>query len=230
MLIQKYLAEQGICSRREGEKLVREGGVLVNGIVATNGQIVQSEKDVVTLSKLSTVQKVTIAVHKPRGIVCSRNTAEGTTIFELLPHFAHLHVVGRLDKESEGLLLLTNDGLITRKVTGADHTVEKEYVVVVRERIFPGMMQRMRSGIVIDGQKTLPCTATVLDAGRTYIENTHAPNAFCITLKEGRKHQIRRMCEACKLTVVSLTRVRIGSVELGELGVGKYEAVTKKMF
>lgn len=221
ILIQKYLAEQGIVSRREGEKLVREGKVLVNGVRAANGQHIDPQKDKVELDKHHAEQKITVAVHKPRGIVCSRNPLEGKTIFELLPQFENLHVVGRLDKESEGLLLLTNDGLITRKVTGEDHTVEKEYIVTVRERLFSGIMERMSKGIIIDSKKTLPCTAKI---------NKSPTNSFTIILKEGRKHQIRRMCEACKLTVESLKRVRIGVVKLENLGVGKYRTVTTKVF
>lgn len=237
ILIQKYLAEAGIVSRREGERLVREGKVLVNGARATNGQHIDPKKDKVELDKNHAEQKITVAVHKPRGIVCSRNPLEGKTIFQLLPQFDNLHVVGRLDKESEGLLLLTNDGLVSRKVTGEDHTVEKEYVVTVRERLFPGITERMEKGIVIDGEKTLPCTAHIDPASQspdtlpiTYKGQTFVPQTFTIILKQGRKHQIRRMCEACKLTVVSLKRVRIGTVQIENLAPGKYRTVTTKVF
>jgi 23S rRNA pseudouridine2604 synthase len=218
-LIQKHLAEKGLASRREGERLVREGKVLVNGARASNGQMINPAHDVVTIDATHASSKMTIAAHKPRGIVCSRNPLEGTTIFELFPQFNHLHVVGRLDKESEGLLLLSNDGLLTRLVTGADHTVEKEYVVTVRENVFAGMMEKMSKGIVIDGKKTLPCSASLTSR-----------HSFTIILKEGRKHQIRRMCEACKLTVESLQRVRIGNVPLGSLKPSTFTTVTVKVF
>jgi 23S rRNA pseudouridine2604 synthase len=237
ILIQKYLAEQGIVSRREGERLVHEGKVLVNGVRATNGQHIDPTTDTVELDKEHAEQKITIAVHKPRGIVCSRNPLEGKTIYQLLPQFENLHVVGRLDKESEGLLLLTNDGLVSRKVTGEDHTVEKEYVVTVRERLFQGLMERMQNGIIFDGEQTLPCIATInpesLDKDAqpvTYKGQTFVPQTFTIVLKQGRKHQIRRMCEACKLTVVSLKRVRIGHVKIEKLEVGKYRTVAGKIF
>lgn len=214
ILIQKYCAEQGMCSRREGERLVREGKVRVNGVRATNGQMIDPTRDTVTIDSAHVEEKITIALHKPRGIVCSRNSNEGKTVFDMFPQFSHLHLVGRLDKESEGLLLLTNDGRITRLVTGDTHTIEKEYVVTVRERLFPGLMERMARGILIDGTKTLPCTAT--------ITKNDTEHVFTIILKEGRKHQIRRMCEACKLTVVSLKRVRIGSLLLGKLKSGAF--------
>jgi 23S rRNA pseudouridine2604 synthase len=219
ILIQKHLAEAGIVSRREGERLVKEGTVLVNGVRAKAGQLVNPLTDVVTLAPEGKEKKVTVAVHKPRGIVCSRNPLEGKTIFELLPQFEQLHVVGRLDKDSEGLLLLTNDGLVTRKITGADHAVEKEYIVTVRENVFEGIMNTIMAGVMIDGQKTLPCTAKVLDH-----------HSFSIILKEGRKHQIRRMCESSRLTVESLKRIRVGNVLLGEMEEGAYRTITEKLF
>jgi pseudouridine synthase len=212
------MADIGLTSRRVGERLVREGKVLVNGKRAAVAQMVDPSKDKVTVdaAHTKTNEKITLAFHKPRGIVCSRNEEEGQTVFDLLPQFSHLSLVGRLDKQSEGLILLTNDGLITRKVTGADHTVEKEYIVTVRERLFPGIMERMSKGIAIDGKKTLPCIAKI---------NKAPENSFTIVLNEGRKHQIRRMCEACKLTVDSLMRVRVGAIQLGTLAPGKYKKI-----
>ncbi|MFM2414953.1 MAG: pseudouridylate synthase specific to ribosomal small subunit, rRNA pseudouridine2604 synthase [Candidatus Parcubacteria bacterium] len=202
-IVQKVLAERGFCSRREGERLVAAGKVRINGSVAPIGALVSAQDDV-TIEGFSLDEKQTVAVYKPRGIVCSRNGDEGKTIFESLPQYEQLHAVGRLDKESEGLLILTNDGRLTRGVTGDDHRIEKEYIVEVREEVFPGLMQKMEKGIMIDGERTRPCTARLR-------ENKHS---FMITLKEGRKHQIRRMCDACHLTVVSLKRIRIGSVRL----------------
>lgn len=218
VIIQKRLAELGLCSRREGERLVMQGKVQINGKVATIGAMVDPVKDTVTIGTNEEPRAAyeTVAIYKPRSIVCSKNSAEGKTVFDALPQYAHLNTVGRLDKESEGLLLLTNDGLLAAAVTGDDHRVEKEYVVTVRERLFPGVMQKMEKGIMLDGEKTLPCTARMRD-NRT---------SFTIIIREGKKHQIRRMCDACHLTVESLKRVRIGAVTLGKLRPGQARPLT----
>lgn len=218
VIVQKILAERGICSRREGERLVAAGKVTINGTVARVGALADPEKDVVAIVGQPTdTPKMTVAVYKPRGIVCSKNNAEGKTIFELLPQYASLNTVGRLDKESEGLLLLTNDGRLTRAVTGDDHRIEKEYIVEVREEIFPGLMQKMEKGIMLDGERTLPCVAQMRDNRRS----------FSIILREGKKHQIRRMCDACHLTVLSLKRIRIGGVRLLKLRPGNVRPLTR---
>jgi 23S rRNA pseudouridine2604 synthase len=196
---------------------VLQGKVLINGVRAKIGALADPDKDAVSIMGMEEApEKQTIALHKPRGIVCSKNSEEGKTVFDLLPQYAGLNTVGRLDKESEGLLLLTNDGRLARGVTGEDHRIEKEYIVEVREEIFPGLMQKMEKGIIIDREKTLPCTATMRD-------NRHS---FNIVLKEGKKHQIRRMCDACHLTVVSLKRIRVGSIRLLKLRPGNVRVLT----
>lgn len=217
VIVQKILAEQGLCSRREGERLVAAGKVTINGVTARVGALADPAKDVVSIVGIDAeAKKETVAVYKPRGIVCSKNTAEGKTVFDLLPQYASLNTIGRLDKESEGLLLLTNDGRITRSVTGDDHRIEKEYIVEVREELFPGLMQKMEKGIKIDGERTLPCVAKMRDNRRS----------FSITLREGKKHQIRRMCDACHLTVLSLKRIRIGDIRLLKLRPGNVRPLT----
>lgn len=207
-----------MCSRREGERLVAAGKVTINGTVARVGALADPDKDIVAIvGQAADTPKMTVAVYKPRGIVCSKNNAEGKTIFELLPQYASLNTVGRLDKESEGLLLLTNDGRLTRAVTGDDHRIEKEYIVEVREEIFPGLMQKMEKGILLDGERTLPCIAKMRDNRKS----------FSIILREGKKHQIRRMCDACHLTVLSLKRIRIGDVRLLKLRPGNVRPLTR---
>ncbi len=218
VIVQKILAERGLCSRREGERLVIAGKVRVNGAVARIGMLADPEKDTIEIAGMTDAPtKETIAVYKPRGVVCSKNNEEGKTIFDVLPQYAGLNTVGRLDKESEGLLLLTNDGRLTRAVTGDDHRIEKEYIVEVREEIFPGLMQKMEKGIKLDGEKTLPCIAKMRDNRKS----------FTIILREGKKHQIRRMCDACHLTVLSLKRIRIGSVRLLKLRPGNVRPLTR---
>ena len=213
MRIQKYLSQQGILSRRETENYIRRRLIKLNGkIVTTMGVLIDPVKDKVEVLSFGVAQdkKMTVAVYKPRGIVCSRNTDEGKTIFQLFPQFNHLNVVGRLDKESEGLLLLSNDGVVTAKMTGENHLVEKEYEVTVREPVMPNHLKKMEMGMMLDGKKTLPAKATRLSR-----------NSFSLILREGRNHQIRRMADAVHLTVEKLVRVRIGDITLSGLTSGK---------
>ena len=221
MRIQKYLSEQKISSRREGERYIKEGLIKVNGIVVTNPatQIDPAKDTIELLADAAKAQgeKTTIAINKPRGYVSSKLQREGKPIFELVPQFANLNAVGRLDKESEGLLLLSNDGAITAAVTGDEHLVEKEYEVCVHERVTPSKINKMASGIELEDGMTL-----------TAITKQLGDHEFRIILKEGRKHQIRRMCEAMHLTVASLKRFRIGGVLLGNLRPGAFRKLTER--
>lgn len=220
MRIQKYLSEQKIASRREAEVYIKQGLVKVNGMVVTNlATQIDPEVDRVELKAGATgamKEKIAIALHKPRGYVSSKNKREGKPVFELLPpEYKDLNTVGRLDKESEGLLLLSNDGAITSAVTGDEHILEKEYEVVVRERVTASKINKMASGIELEDGPTLPAKTKLL--GET---------KFRIIIREGRKHQIRRMCEAMHLTVASLKRLRIGSLVLGDLNPGMHRKLT----
>ena len=221
MRIQKYISEQGICSRREAEAYMLQGLVWVNGTVVKElSTQIDPTKDKVELDpKLAKLQqaKTTIVINKPRGYVSSPFKNEGKPIFELLPpKYKQLNIVGRLDKESEGLLLLSNDGSITALVTGDDHRMEKEYEVHVRERVTTTKLKNMAAGI------ELPEDGLTLPARTRRMTDT----AFRITLREGRNHQIRRMCEAMHLTVGSLKRLRIGSLLLENLPSGGYRVLS----
>lgn len=218
MIVQKYLAEQGICSRKEADAFLRAGHIFVNGAPAVPGAPIEPT-DTVTLSPEAqriVDSKETIAVYKPRGVVCSLGDGEGTSVHDAFPQYRHLPVVGRLDKESEGLLLLSNDGLVTKAVTGDTHTVEKEYEVTVRETISQEKLVPMETGLALSDGKTLPATVAVL--------NNHA---FRIILKEGRNRQIRRMCGAIGLTVEQLKRIRIGNIHLADMQPGDSRKITK---
>lgn len=223
MRIQKYLSEQGICSRREAEDYIRRGLVTVNGsVVREMGIQIEPGKDVVEIThgkakKAGILEKVTIVLNKPRGIVSSVNSDEGKTIYDLLPELKGLNIVGRLDKHSDGLLMLTNDGVIARKVTGEEHLVEKEYEVRVQEQIAPNTIAPMQRGLMLDDGPTLPAKVKLINN-----------KMFRIILREGRKHQIRRMCENLHLTVTNLTRVRIGAIALQNLRPGEYRQLTAK--
>ncbi len=223
MRIQKYLSEQGLASRREAEALMKAGLVKLNGeVIRDLGRQMDPEKDKVELLDPSTslrVNKITVAYHKPRGVVCSKNSSEGPpsqrfgeaseTVFDLLPEYKNLNILGRLDKDSEGLLLLSNDGVLARQVTGEEHEMEKEYEVSVRESLSQTKIKALEQGMTLEDGPTLPAQAELLD------EHT-----FRIILREGRKHQIRRMCAHINLTVTRLIRLRIGEIILGNLRPG----------
>jgi pseudouridine synthase len=220
--VQKYLSDKGVCSRREAEELIRRGLVSVNGkILREMGVKVNPEKDkveVISSRKDKVERKESVIIYKPRGIVSSRIPSEGKTIYELFPQFMKLNIIGRLDKESEGLLLLSNDGVVARAVTGKEHNIEKEYEVRVQEKINPSRVFRAFSeGVELEDGKTLPAKVKIL-----------SENSFRIILKEGRNHQIRRMCEHIRLTAVKLKRLRIGNISLGKLKVGEWRQLEEK--
>ena len=211
MRIQKYLSEQKICSRREAERYIAAGLVTVNDIVEKNPATqIDPARDKIELladAQQSLGEKITIAFYKPRGI---------ESIPSALPkQYYHLNSVGRLDKESEGLLLFSNDGAITAAITGDDHLIEKEYEVNVRERLTESKINKMASGIELEDGMTLPAKTKQL-----------GDHEVRIVLKEGRKHQIRRMCEAMHLTVSSLKRLRIGTIKIGTLAPGKFRKLS----
>lgn len=221
MRIQKYLSERKILSRREATDYIKKGLIKLNGkVTKETGIQIDPQKDIVEIlpiAKELISKKITVAVYKPRGIVSSKIKSEGKTIFELLPEFKNLNAVGRLDKDSEGLILLSNDGAITNAVTGDKHTIEKEYEVDVREDAIPFKLKKMAQGILLEDGMTLPTKTKSL--GR---------HKFNIILKEGRKHQIRRMASTVRLTTVSLKRIRIGNVNLSNLKPGEHRLLTQK--
>ena len=218
--IEKYLGEAGIMSRREAKKAILEGQILVNGKkVKETGIKINPAKDKVEIAKefkKELDQKETILVYKPRGVLSSKDT-ESKNIFKVFPKYKHLNCVGRLDKESEGLILLSNDGLVTKAVTGHDHVIEKIYEVEVRENFLPYMAKRMIKGIKLnDG------IAKAVDAKKIN------KNKFSITLRTGRKHQIRRMANKLGLTVESLKRIQIDDLKIGRLKSGNSRRLTEK--
>lgn len=211
MFVQKHLVEQGVCSRKEAEAFLRDGLILVNGAIARPGVPIK-ESDVVTLAGKAQDQlnrKITVAIYKPRGVVCSIGHDYGPTVQKMFPHYSNLNIVGRLDKESEGLLLLSNDGLITKAVTGDTHQVEKEYEVVTQERVDEARLKPLTMQMKLKVGTTLPTTVSLINA-----------RTFRIVLHEGKNRQIRRMCGMINLTVKNLTRLRIGTIELSTMQPG----------
>lgn len=212
MRIQKYLSQQGILSRREAEEFIRLGWIRLNGKVVTEmGVQIDPEKDKVEVLKGGSFKgKKTLAFHKPRGM-----TTEEIPAFKA--EFHGLNAVGRLDKESEGLILLSNDGIVTKAVTGADHLVEKEYIVSTQEDVSEGKIKKFEQGIVLEDGMTMPATAEKLGS-----------HSFSLIIREGRRHQIRRMCDAVFLTVVQLKRIRVGNIKLGSLKEGESRPLSEK--
>jgi pseudouridine synthase len=216
MNLQKYFSGQKIMSRRETERAILKGKIKVNGEVVKNlATQINHEKDQIEVIGLE--EKTTILFNKPRGISSSKVEAESKNIFDLLPQFKYLNAIGRLDKESNGLILLSNDGILTNIITGQDHVIEKEYLIEVREQLNQSKMNALSQGMILSDGPTLPAKAEMLD-----------DHTFSIVLKEGRNHQIRRMADRVKLTVLNLKRVRIGSLELGNIPVGGFRQATKE--
>ncbi len=216
--LERYLAHAGIASRREAKQLILDGAVFVNKKKVTEpGFGVRPEIDEITLDNNSLPQKEAFLFFKPRGIETSATSDGSTDIRKKYPEYAHLSPIGRLDKDSTGIIILSNDGTLARALTKEDSTVEKEYLVQVREVVTDTALHRMADGIVIDGVSTKP--AITARKGR---------HEFSIILTEGRKHQIRRMCDACRLTITQLTRVRIGHLKAGKMFPGNVKPISPK--
>lgn len=222
------MAEQGVASRRKSEDLIRAGKVKVNGHVAEIGMKINPRKDLVTVGKqkLTNVKNrkmVYVMLNKPRGYVTTVSDELGRkTVMDLLPDFGcRIYPVGRLDKDSEGLLLLTNDGSFTNCMTHPSHEYAKVYRVTVRPSVNDDILFNLRNGIEIDGRMTAPCEVTVLteEENRVVLE---------FILHEGRNRQIRKMCESQGLEVARLKRISIGPVKLGMLKQGDYRELTEQ--
>ena len=226
--IQKVLADQGICSRREAERLIAAGKVKVNGHPVTLGDKMDPDYDKVMIDGqtqriVRKRQYTYIMLHKPRGYLTTRSDDRGRkTVMDLVSDVpAMLRPVGRLDKDSEGLLLMTDDGAFINMLTHPSGGVGKLYRVTVQPRADEAQILKLSSGVVLDdGTKTMPCAINVVtdEPGRTVME---------MTLKEGKNREIRRMCEAVGLEVVRLKRNAEGVVKLGMLKPGTYRELTK---
>ena len=211
--INKYLADSGKCSRRQADKLIEDGLVTIDGKVAQLGDRVLPGMQVsVQGEKLSTnIKRKYIMLNKPVGIVCTADPNEPDNVVSFIDHDDRIYPIGRLDKDSEGLLLLTNDGDIVNKILRASEKHEKEYEVRVDKPVNYDFVKKMEGGVKILGTTTLPCK--VVKTG---------DRSFSITLTQGLNRQIRRMCEALGYEVKSLKRVRIMHLRLGNLKLGKW--------
>ena len=217
MRINKFISESGVCSRREADRWIAAGRVTCNGRPATLGTPVEPGDDVrvdgVPLRERRPA--VYIALNKPVGITSTTEPGVAGNIVELVGHAERIFPVGRLDKDSEGLILLTNDGDIVNEILRVENAHEKEYVVEVDRPITPMTLAIMRSGVRILGQMTRPCRAERIDDRR-----------FRIVLTQGLNRQIRRMCSALGYHVQRLRRVRISNILLGDLRPGAWRPLT----
>ncbi|MEE1352839.1 MAG: pseudouridine synthase [Acutalibacteraceae bacterium] len=222
--LQKYMAECGIASRRKSEELIREGKVRVNGEVAEIGRKIDPKKDVVSVEgrKVQKDQKhVYLMLNKPRGFISTMSDEyDRRCVAELVADVdTRVYPVGRLDRDSEGLLLFTNDGEFANSLMHPSKHVPKTYRVTVRPEVTDDMITKMMTGMMIDGQQTLPADVKVLvkEENRTVLE---------VTICEGRNRQIRKMCEQLGLEVARLKRISEGPVKLGMLQPGKWRELT----
>ena len=211
--INKYIASTGVCSRREADKLLDAGRVTLNGEVARKGNRV-GEEDTVLLDGKPLVEKPTtvyLALHKPPGITCTTDQRDKTNIIDFVAYPERIFPIGRLDKPSTGLILLTNDGDIVNKILRVENAHDKEYIVTVNKPIDLEFVRRMSEGLPILGTVTKRCEVEKL-----------GKRMFRIILTQGLNRQIRRMCEYLGYEVQTLKRVRIMNVRLANLPVGEY--------
>jgi len=221
--LNKYIASCGVCSRRKADELISYGEVLVNGKLPNDEKYVDTEKDKITYlgKEIKPEEKlVYIMLNKPTGYLSSVTDDRGRkTVLDIIDIKERIYPVGRLDYNSSGLIILTNDGELTNELTHPKHHLPKEYVVKVDLDISDGVLETMQNGIYLDGVKTLPAKVKRI---RT--------NEFSITLYEGKNRQIRRMCESLGFKVQDLRRIRIGNLKIGDLALGEFKYINKSDF
>lgn len=225
MRLNKYLSEAGVCSRREADRLIESGQVTVNGKKAVPGMQVEDTQEVRVGKKLIHIgrEKIVLAVNKPAGIVCTEDKREKKNIIRFLNYPVRVTYAGRLDKDSEGLLIMTNDGDLINAMMRARYGHEKEYKVTVDRPLGEDFKEKMERGVrITDKEKNLdavtrPCKVEVL-----------GKYTFTIVLTQGLNRQIRRMCEALGYKVKRLVRVRIMNITLGSLKAGEVRKLSKQ--
>jgi 23S rRNA pseudouridine2604 synthase len=216
MRINKLLSNLGYCSRRDANRWIDEGLLTVNGLPCQQGQWLEKSDQVLFKGEpLVQQEKIYLLLNKPVGITCTAESKEATNIISFINYPQFIFPVGRLDKDSEGLMFLTNDGVLAHEVLVSENDHEKEYIVTVLEPITEAFIENMTRGVVIDGIMTKTCLVKHL--------STHT---FSITLCQGLNRQIRKMCHAFGYRVINLKRIRIMNLHLGEIEVGKWRYIT----
>ena len=215
--LNKYLSESGVCSRREADRLIEEGRVMVDGEVAVMGMKISSGQEVMVDGKVITPEEkmIVLAVNKPRGIVCTEEKREPDNIIRYLNYPTRITYAGRLDKDSEGLLLMTNNGDIINKMMRAGNYHEKEYLVTVNKPMTDTFLEKMAGGVPILDTVTRPCQI-----------KKEGKRTFRIILTQGLNRQIRRMCQQRGYRLRRLKRVAMGRLSLGDLPPGKWRHLT----
>lgn len=217
--LNKYIASSGYCSRREADTIIEQGIVTIDGVVASTGTRVTENSEVRINGELIVPEsnKIYIALNKPLGITCTTDPDDPDNIIDFLGLQDRVFNIGRLDKNSSGLILLTNDGDIVNKLLRAENGHEKEYIVRVDKNIEGDFKSKMEGGLPILGQTTLPCEVEIL-----------GKRNFKIILHQGLNRQIRRMCEYLGYRVVKLRRIRFMNIELGDMQPGEYRYLNNK--
>lgn len=217
--LNKYISNTGVCSRREADQMIEMGRVMINGEVAKKGNRV-FDGDNVTIDNKPLKRKprpIYIALNKPPGITCTTDLKDRDNIISFVNHKQRIFPIGRLDKPSSGLILLTNDGDIVNKILRVENQHEKEYIVTVNRVITNNFIARMSSGIPILGTMTKKCKVKRLGNQK-----------FSIILTQGLNRQIRRMCEHLGYNVMTLKRIRIMHLDIGNLKLGRWRNLTVK--
>ncbi|MCM8709472.1 23S rRNA pseudouridine(2604) synthase RluF [Clostridium sp. SYSU_GA19001] len=217
--INKFISEKGFCSRREADKLIENGRVTINGIKAQTGSKVKANDEIRVDGKLLKEREslIYIALNKPVGITSTTEKKVKDNIVDFVNHPKRIFPIGRLDKDSQGLILLTNDGDIVNKILRAGNNHDKEYIVTVDKPITTEFIKGMSSGVPILNTITKPC---IVKRESKYI--------FRIILTQGLNRQIRRMCEYFGYKVLKLNRIRIMNIHLGNLPIGKWRYLTEE--
>ncbi len=219
--LNKYISQTGVCSRREADRWIEEGRVQLNGKTAIKGNRVFPNDNVIvdgkSLNKKKNKKQIYLAVNKHPGITCTTDRRDKDNIIDYVNYPKRIFPIGRLDKPSSGLILMTNDGDIVNQILRAENNHEKEYIVTVDRPVSKEFVYKMSNGIPILGTKTKKCKVDQL-----------SKNAFRIILTQGLNRQIRRMCEFLGYKVVALKRVRIMNIHLDNLPIGYWRELTKE--
>ena len=218
--LNKWLSQQGVCSRREADRLIVDGKVTINRKVAVLGDAVENNAEVrvhgKSVRRIDT--KVYIALFKPVGYITTMDESKKDNVLSLIDVPQRVFPVGRLDVESSGLLLLTNDGELTNRLTHPRYKHEKEYIVTVKDSLKKSDIAQLRDGVMLEEGRTLPAE----------VRMRSKRNRFLIIIREGRNRQIRRMCEAIGHKVIALRRVRMATVSLGRMKQGEWRKLSSK--
>lgn len=221
MRLNRFIADSGYCSRREADELIKQGHVTVDGLAASLGQRVNASHLVKVKGKVIHKKQagdyIYLALNKPVGITCTTDRRRRDNIVDFLGLPDRIYPIGRLDRDSSGLILLTNDGSIVNKILRESNHKEKEYEVTVDKNINPAFLQQMSDGVPILGTVTKPCKVRQVTSRQ-----------FRIILTQGLNRQIRRMCEYCGYRVTDLNRLRIMNINLGNLASGHWRALSPK--